>query len=47
MTEAGLSRTYAGIHYQFDIDAGQALGIAAARQALRFDRRRGMLAAIR
>jgi hypothetical protein len=26
VTEAGLSRMYAGIHYRFDIDSGQALG---------------------
>ena len=31
---AGLSRVYGGIHYRFDIDAGQAIGRAAAELAL-------------
>ena len=26
VTEAGLSRMYGGIHYQFDIDAGRQIG---------------------
>jgi membrane-associated phospholipid phosphatase len=43
---AGLSRVYAGIHYRFDIVAGQALGRAVAREALTYDRRRGLLAAV-
>ena len=34
MTEAGLSRMYAGIHYRFDITAGQALGAAVGRWAI-------------
>lgn len=34
VTEAGLSRMYAGIHYRFDITAGQALGAAVARWAM-------------
>jgi hypothetical protein len=35
--EAGLSRLYAGIHYRFDIQAGVALGRAAAAKALAAD----------
>jgi membrane-associated phospholipid phosphatase len=37
--EGSMSRVYAGIHYRFDIEAGQALGRAAARLALE---RRGL-----
>jgi membrane-associated phospholipid phosphatase len=32
--EAGLSRVYAGIHYRFDIEAGQGVGRRAAAKAL-------------
>jgi membrane-associated phospholipid phosphatase len=32
--EAGMSRIYAGIHYRFDIDAGQEIGQRAAAKAL-------------
>ena len=32
--EAGLSRMYAGIHYWFDITAGQGIGRGAAALAL-------------
>ena len=32
--EAGLSRLYGGIHYRFDMEAGEALGLAAGRLAL-------------
>jgi len=35
--EAGLSRMYGGIHYRFDIDAGQALGRNVARFAIAAD----------
>ncbi len=35
--EAGLSRMYAGIHYRFDIEAGQALGRSVARFAIAAD----------
>ncbi len=35
--EAGLSRMYAGIHYRFDIEAGQALGRSVARFAIATD----------
>jgi membrane-associated phospholipid phosphatase len=34
VNEAGLSRMYAGIHYRFDITAGQELGEAVARWAI-------------
>ena len=37
--EGGMSRIYGGIHYRFDIDAGHAIGRAAARLALE---RRGL-----
>ncbi len=46
VTEAGLSRMYAGIHYRFDITAGRDLGVAVARWAIRQDRRYGLLAAM-
>jgi membrane-associated phospholipid phosphatase len=36
-TEASLSRLYGGIHYRFDMVAGQALGNAVARNVLRSD----------
>ena len=32
--EAGMSRIYAGIHYRFDIEAGQGVGRRAAAKAL-------------
>jgi membrane-associated phospholipid phosphatase len=32
--EAGLSRIYAGIHYSFDVEAGQQVGRYAAAAAL-------------
>ena len=38
VTEAGLSRMYGGIHYRFDIEAGQQLGRSVARFTLRADR---------
>ena len=34
VTEAGLSRMYGGIHYRFDIVAGQNLGRAVAEWAI-------------
>ncbi len=37
VVEAGLSRMYAGIHYRFDIEAGQALGRSVARFAIAAD----------
>jgi membrane-associated phospholipid phosphatase len=33
ITDAGLSRMYGGIHYRFDVDAGRAIGQAAAALA--------------
>ncbi|HEV7389678.1 MAG TPA: vanadium-dependent haloperoxidase [Gemmatimonadaceae bacterium] len=36
--EAGLSRMYGGIHYRFDIDAGQTLGRSVARFTIAADR---------
>ena len=35
--EAGLSRIYAGLHYPFDVEAGQTIGRAAAALALEGD----------
>ena len=37
--QAGLSRMYGGIHYRFDIAAGQGIGRAAAALALAGDLR--------
>jgi membrane-associated phospholipid phosphatase len=37
VTEAGLSRMYGGIHYRFDIEAGQALGRNVARLTIAED----------
>jgi membrane-associated phospholipid phosphatase len=37
VTEAGLSRMYGGIHYRFDIAAGQQLGRSAAAWAIAHD----------
>jgi len=34
VTEGGLSRMYAGIHYRFDIDAGRELGVAVGQWAI-------------
>jgi len=45
--EAGRSRVYAGIHYQFDADAGLALGRQVGRFAMTYDRTNGVLAALR
>ena len=39
MTNAGLSRMYGGIHYRFDIEAGQAIGRGAAALALAASRK--------
>ena len=38
VTEAGLSRIYGGIHYRFDITAGQTLGRAVANFTIAADR---------
>jgi membrane-associated phospholipid phosphatase len=34
VTEAGVARLYAGLHFRFDVEAGQQLGFAVARLAL-------------
>ena len=47
VAEAGLSRILGGIHYRFDITAGQALGRAVAEVALAYDHANGLLAAVR
>jgi membrane-associated phospholipid phosphatase len=44
--EAGLSRIYGGIHFQFDVAAGQKLGSSTALWAMAYDRRQGLLAAV-
>jgi PAP2 superfamily protein len=44
--EAGLSRIYGGIHYRFDIEAGQTLGSSTAEWAIAYDRRYGLLRAV-
>ena len=47
VTEAGLARMYAGIHYRFDVAAGQQLGATVARWVIGIDERTGLLAAMR
>jgi membrane-associated phospholipid phosphatase len=44
---AGVSRMYAGIHYRFDINAGQALGNNVGNLVVGVDRSGGLLAALR
>jgi|SRR4051812_41998513 membrane-associated phospholipid phosphatase len=46
VAEAGMSRVYGGIHYFFDIAAGQALGRSVAQWALEYDRTNGLLSAV-
>jgi membrane-associated phospholipid phosphatase len=46
LIQAGLSRIYGGIHYRFDIDAGQVLGNSTAEWAMAYDREHGLLAAV-
>lgn len=46
VTEAGVSRMYAGIHYRFDIDAGQRLGSDVGKLAIAIDKNSGLLAAL-
>jgi membrane-associated phospholipid phosphatase len=43
VVEAGLSRMYGGIHYRFDIDAGQKLGRSVANYAMGVAATRGLL----
>jgi len=45
--QAGRSRVLGGIHYQFDITAGQSLGRSVAEVAKAYDRDHGLLAAVR
>lgn len=47
VTEAGMSRMYGGIHFRFDIDAGEELGRATAQHALAIDKQQGLLSALR
>lgn len=46
VAEAGLSRMYGGIHYRFDIIAGQNLGNSVGQLAVALDHQPGLLAAI-
>jgi membrane-associated phospholipid phosphatase len=46
VVEAGLSRIYGGIHYRFDVEAGQTLGRSTAEWALAYDGERGLLFAV-
>jgi hypothetical protein len=46
MIDNGNSRIYAGIHYRFDVEAGQALGRSVAEWAIHYDRTNGLLAAL-
>ena len=46
LVEAGQSRVIAGIHYPFDITAGQALGRAVALWAMAYDDGQGLLTAV-
>lgn len=47
VVQAGVSRMYAGIHYRFDIEAGQTLGNDVGALAVSVDRSSGLLAALR
>lgn len=46
VTEAGMSRIYAGIHYRMDVEQGQALGRSVAAWAIRYDHDHGLLSAV-
>lgn len=46
VAQAGMSRVYGGIHYFFDIAAGQALGRSVAQWTIGYDRSRGLLSAV-
>jgi hypothetical protein len=46
MIQAGNSRIYGGIHYRFDVTAGQDLGKSVARRAIRIDEQRGLLSVL-
>src|SRR2546422_11582700 len=47
VTEAGLARIYAGIHYRFDVETGAQLGRQVARFAGEVDRSGGSAVAVR
>jgi membrane-associated phospholipid phosphatase len=47
LAEAGVSRIYGGIHYDFDITAAVALGTSVAELALQIDRDHGLLSVLR
>jgi len=46
VAQAGMSRIYGGIHYFFDIAAGQARGRSVAQWAIGYDQTRGLLSAV-
>ncbi len=46
VTEAGMSRIYGGIHYRFDITAGEELGRATAQLAIGIDQANGLLSVL-
>jgi membrane-associated phospholipid phosphatase len=46
VVEAGESRINAGIHYPFDVAAGQGLGRSVAEWALKYDQHHGLLRAV-
>jgi hypothetical protein len=46
MQEAGMSRIYGGLHYFFDVAAGQDLGRDVATWAMAYDRDYGLLSAV-
>jgi hypothetical protein len=46
LIEAGMSRIYGGIHFRFDIQAGETLGRSTAKWAMEYDRRNGLLRAV-
>jgi membrane-associated phospholipid phosphatase len=46
VTEAGMSRIYAGIHYRMDIEQGQTLGRSVAAWAIAYDHEHGLLSAV-
>ena len=43
---AGMSRIFGGIHYPFDVSAGQGLGRSVAAWAVNYDRTKGLLTAV-
>jgi hypothetical protein len=47
VAEAGLSRIIGGLHFRFDVTAGQTLGRAVGANAIAYDEARGLLTAVR